>query len=116
MDETEREIWEQLNKWENEDLLQEPEEPDSSASTDDEPANGDDPELPARKPGSKSKSVDNGANGNSSTNGDDAKGKDKKSSGRDITFNKIIGGEFLASDFFRRQVKLLVLLVFLAIV
>ena len=116
MDETEREIWEQLNKWENEDLLQEPAEPDSSASTDDEPANGDDPELPARKPGSKGKSVDNGANGNGSTNGDDDKGKDKKSSGRDITFNKIIGGEFLASDFFRRQVKLLVLLVFLAIV
>ncbi len=116
MDETEREIWEQLDKWENEDLLREPAEPDSSATTDNEPANGDDSGQPSRKPGSKGKSADGRTNANGSSNEDGTKGKGKKSSGNEITFYKIIGGEFLTSNFFRRQVKLLVLLVFLAII
>ncbi len=84
MDETEREILERLNKWEEE---------DQSPSGTESLTGGQDPK-----------------------GGEDTTGKTRKSARKDLTFSKIIGGEFLASNFFRRQVKLLVLMVCMAIV
>jgi len=48
--------------------------------------------------------------------GEDTAEKGKKRAKKDLTFTKIIGGDFFASNFFRRQVKLLVLMVGMAIV
>ena len=89
---------EQLDKWEEEDLLENPtERNEHSESHDDENEASDD--LASRRGGKSHAGAADSAKGETLSTEGDNEVSSKKKANKDITFGKIIGGEFLTSNF-----------------